>query len=206
MVWVSMIASKLALERLGRVGGNHLDRFEQRQAGLDAAHDDVDRVGKRLQKRLLAARLEKAQQPARQPEARGEGHDGRSQQIAADHIRSHESRHGENAGYGPELLVRPRQTGLRDPDAEGDGLLLFAAGIEFFQRPLDLLAARALAFIGLTRGGRLGTRDRSATGLGLPLARQQRIDEDPCQAADRGGGHEGQCERLHVHRPLNSAR
>src|SRR5258707_9183829 len=55
------------------IGGHHLDRFEQRQTGLDAAHDDVDGVGQRLQERLFAALLEKAQDPARQAE-RSEEH------------------------------------------------------------------------------------------------------------------------------------
>ena len=51
---------EFAAERLGRVGGDHLDRFEQRQAGLDAAHDDVDGVGSAAQEFLLAALLQEA--------------------------------------------------------------------------------------------------------------------------------------------------
>ncbi len=62
--------AELALQRLRRVGGDHLDRSEQRQAGLDAAHDDVDGVGQRLRETPFAALLEKVQEPARQAEAR----------------------------------------------------------------------------------------------------------------------------------------
>ena len=72
-----------------------------------------------------------------------------------------------------------------------------------------LVGAAVMAFatgLGLPRGSRFGTCDRGTPGFGLLLARQQRIDEDPCQAADGGGGHKGQCERLHAHRSLNSPR
>ena len=49
IAWVSMIALNSLRQRLRCVGGDHLDRIEQRQAGLDAAHDHVDRVGQSLQ-------------------------------------------------------------------------------------------------------------------------------------------------------------
>src|SRR5450755_2762088 len=63
---------KLALQRLWRIGGDDLDRLKQRQARLDAAYDHVDGVRQCLEKVLFPAFLEKAQAPARQPEARGE--------------------------------------------------------------------------------------------------------------------------------------
>src|SRR5205085_8765862 len=96
-------------------------------------------------------------------------------------------------------LGRPgSQTGLGKAGAERDGLLPLAPGVEFLQRPLDLLAARALGFLGLTRRS-VGTRDRGAAGFGLPLARQRWIDEYPGQAADGGRGEKRQVERLYAH-------
>ena len=45
------------------------------------------------------------------------------------------------------------------------------------------------------------SRRRTAL-LRLLLSRQQRIEKDPCQAADGGRSEKGKCERLHVHGPL----
>jgi len=59
IAWVSMIARKLAPERLRRIRGDDLDRFEQRQACLDAAHDDVDGVRQRFEEGLLPALFRK---------------------------------------------------------------------------------------------------------------------------------------------------
>ena len=206
MVWVSMMALNSLLSGSGEFGCDHLDRLEQGKAGLDAAHDDVDGVGQRPQELLLAALLEKAQDPARQAEAGAEGHHGAAQQAAADEEGEHEPYRCHNTGHDPEFLGRPGpQSGLGQADGEGDGFLLLAAGVEFLQRSLDLLAARTLAFLDLARR-RVGTCDRGAARLGLPLARQRGIDEYPCQAADGGGGEKRQCKRLHAHRPPTSCR
>src|SRR5206468_5799869 len=99
----------------------------------------------------------------------------------ADHIGEHESDCAGNAGHDPEFLGRPGpQPGLGEAGGERDGLLLLAPGVEFLQRSLDLLAARALGFLDLTRRS-VGTCDRGAAGFGLPLARQRWIDEYPGQ-------------------------
>src|SRR3954463_15779379 len=47
--------------------------------------------------------------------------------------------------------------------------------------------------------GRLGPRDRGAAALGLPFPGQHWIKEDPGEAADGGGGKEGEGKDLHVH-------
>ena len=64
--------AELALDRLGRVGGDDAQAVEQRQTGLDAAHDDVDGIGKCLQELGLAPLLEELEQPERQAAARRE--------------------------------------------------------------------------------------------------------------------------------------
>ena len=43
-VWVSMMRAEFAADRLVGIGGDQLEAVEQRQAGLDAANDDVDGV------------------------------------------------------------------------------------------------------------------------------------------------------------------
>jgi hypothetical protein len=162
--------------------------------------------GSAFRNAFLAALLEKAQDPARQAEAGAESHHGGAKRAAADHKGEHESDRAGNAGHDPEFLGRPgSQTGLGKAGGERDGLLLLAPGVEFLQRSLDLLAARALGFLGLARRS-VGTRDRGAAGFGLPLARQQRIDEYPGQAANGGGGEKRQCERLYAHGILTYSR
>src|SRR5262245_55598054 len=56
--------AEFALDRLRRIVGDDPDAFKQRQPGLDAAHDDVHGIGKRVEKLALAALAQEAQQPA----------------------------------------------------------------------------------------------------------------------------------------------
>src|SRR6266513_912394 len=54
-------------------------------------------------------------------------------------------------------------------------------------------------------GDRFGFCHRGTAAFGLLLSRQQRVEEDPGDAADRDGCQRSQCERLHVHgAPLSS--
>src|SRR6185437_15263798 len=78
----------------------------------------------------------------------------------------------------------PLSVRLTQADAERDLAFLQPAGLEVLQRAFDLLAARALVAVVLTLGNRFRLGDGGAPGLGLLLARQQGIDEDPCHAAD----------------------
>ena len=201
IAWVSMMARNSLLQRLRRIGGDDLDRFEQRQARLDAANDHVDGVRQRLEKVLFPALLEIAQAPARQAEAGGEGEARGGKQSAPDQHRHRKADGRENAGNDHEFLGRPVQPGLREAAAQRDPAFLLAARLEILQRPFDLFAARALVLVGAA-GGRFRLRDRRAAALGLPLPRQQGIDKDPCHAADGGGGEKGQCERLYLHGAL----
>ncbi len=65
------------------VGGDQLEAVEQRQAGLDAAHDDVDGVREIVEEFRLAPLLEKRQHPERQAAARREAEAERRQQSQA---------------------------------------------------------------------------------------------------------------------------
>src|SRR5947208_2768362 len=67
------------------------------------------------------------------------------------------------------MVLNSLLSGLGEAAGEREGLLLPASGVEFLQRSLDLLAARALAFLDLTRRS-VGTCDRGAAGFGLLLA------------------------------------
>src|SRR5262249_18763236 len=93
----------------------------------------------------------------------------------------------------------PVEAGPRQARAQGYLAVPFGASLEFLQRALDLFAARALRLVILPLGGRLGLGDGIAPVLRLPFSRQQRIDEDPGQAADGGGGEGGEREVLHFH-------
>ena len=72
---------EFALDRLLRVERDDLQAVEQRQAGLDAAHDHVDAVREMVEEFLFAALLEKRQQPARQAEGGGKADAERRQQA-----------------------------------------------------------------------------------------------------------------------------
>ncbi len=61
--------AKFAAHRLRRFAGDDAQTIAERQAGLDAADDDVDGVGKFSDEFLHAALRQKAQQPIRQPDA-----------------------------------------------------------------------------------------------------------------------------------------
>ena len=119
--------------------------------------------------------------------------------AATDEHGNREQHARHDGGRDPEFLRRPVQPRLRQADAERNALLLLTSGLEILQRSLDLFTARALALLGLLGHGRVGARDRGAAAFRLPLPGQQRIEEHPGDAADSGGGEEGEGEDLHVH-------
>ncbi len=177
IAWVSMMARNSLLQRLRRVGCDHLDGFEQRQARLDAANDHVDGVRQRAKKVLFAAFLEKAQHPARQTETRGERQaDGRPSGPPPASIAIAK----QTAARMPETIMnfcgRPVQAGLREPGAQRDLLFLLAARLDFLQRAFDLFAARALASVDLAGRDRLRLGDggaATARPFSLPTARDR---------------------------------
>ena len=63
--------AEFGFQRLRRFGRDHLQAVKQRQAGLDAAHDDVDGVREGIEKLRFAALLQIGQEPARQSESAG---------------------------------------------------------------------------------------------------------------------------------------
>ena len=103
------MARNSRLDRLRRFGGDHLQAVEQRQAGLDAAHDDVDGVRKSVEKLVLAPLLEKRQQPARQAEAAGKAQrDGGRRPTLADEQPATNSTTPMTAGDDEELSASTR--------------------------------------------------------------------------------------------------
>src|SRR5690606_14672651 len=107
-------------------------------------------------------------------------------------------RDSQSRGGQEELPLRPAQAGLCDAHLQAGLLVLLLAGLDLFQRDLDLLAARALMSACDARGDRLVARDRRPALLHLLLARQDREQEDPGDAADREGSQEEERERLHL--------
>ena len=135
--------AEFGLHRLRRLGRDHLQAVEQRQAGLDAAHDDVDGVGEGVEEFRLAPLLQERQQPARQAEGAGKAERGGDEQAGADD----QSRPGTSTTPMPrrdqqELPLRPVQAGLRDAHRERHVLALLVALLEFLERLLDDVAAR----------------------------------------------------------------
>ena len=76
--WVSEMRAELGLDRLGGLGGDDLDAIVERQAGLDAADDDVHGVGELVEELVHAALAQEIHHPARQAEKAGDA-DGRGE-------------------------------------------------------------------------------------------------------------------------------
>ena len=115
-------AAEFAAHGLLGVGGDHLEIVEQRQAGLDAAHDHVDGVGKDVEKARFPPLLEERQQPKGQPAAGGEGKADRRQQAGAGRQHQHERANAESAGGQQEAAGRPGQSRLSDAYGEWHAL------------------------------------------------------------------------------------
>jgi hypothetical protein len=176
--------------RLGRLVGDDLDRVQQRQAGLDATDDDVDRVRERVEKLVLAALLEEREQPHRKA---GSGREGEGQSWQRSGLDEHqEGKHGdaEAAGHEQELLLAHREPGLIDPRLQRRLLRLVVLDLEVLEALLDLLAPR---FLNATADAR---RRGLRPGYALPapfrraFAGEDRIEEHPGDAADRKGRQE----------------
>src|SRR6185437_8141776 len=128
--------------------------------------------------------------PARQAEAGRKGKAHGAQDAATCEQPAGEEHGAKHRGDHRELLRRPGEACLSQANAEWNLARLLPARLEILERPLDLLAARALVALVLPLGSWLGLGHGGAAVLRLLLARQQGIDKDPCQAADGGGGRE----------------
>src|SRR5205085_2443278 len=111
-------------------------RIEERQAGLDAADDDVDRIRKVPEEFRVAALAQIGQNPERQPERGGEAERGRGERTSAAQEHENEDDRAEQARTDHELLLRKREARLADAHVERRVLDLPAARLEVLQRLL----------------------------------------------------------------------
>src|SRR5262249_54121415 len=125
---------------------------------------------------------------------------GRNKQVAAGDQRDQEADDTEDTGADHELLLGKREARLVDANRQGRPLDLPVARLEFLQRFLDLVAAHLPGgarppLSAASRGLRHGLHPL----LGLALAGQPRIDEDPCDTAGRDGRQEEQGDLFYGH-------
>jgi hypothetical protein len=99
--------AELALERLGRVGRDDAQAVEERQAGLDAAHDNVDGIRKGRDEFVLAPLLEETQHPEWQAERPGKSHGERSNESGVEQRANPKSDRAEDGCGYEETLLRP---------------------------------------------------------------------------------------------------
>ncbi len=144
----------------------------------------------------------KPSSPARQAEAAGEGEAGGAEQAAADEHGGRRTRAGRHDGGHRSRISAGVQSrpacDMRTPS--GTLFSCWRRASRSLSDRLDLLAARrAGVLFGLLGRGRIGARDRGAAVFRLPFSGQERIKEHPGDAADGGGGEEGEGKDLHVH-------
>ena len=177
-------------DRLRRLARDDAQAVAERQAGLDAAHDDVDGVGKVMQEVVLAPLLQKAEQPARDAEAAGKGcsrlrparrrRPGRSATNSTTPI--------ADADHD-ELPLRPAQAGLRDAHRQAAGSSAFFCRTSSSFSVSSTCSRRTFGLLRPAAATRAaagsGRDDAFLAPLGLPLARQDRIDEHPDHARRR---------------------
>ena len=88
--WPSTTSKNSGPTGAGRLGGNDLHGVGHRQAGLQAAHHDIDGVGEIVEEYLLAALAQITEEPARQAE-----HTDRASRKR--HIPGHAGKHDREA-------------------------------------------------------------------------------------------------------------
>ena len=156
--------------------------------------------GNVLRNFVLAALLEKRQQPERQAERRREAERQRRQQAGADDEHHEKREQPEPAGDHQELLLRPGQAGLVRSASAAAGFfgLLFLTSRSFSVSSTCSRRDFCCAAADARRPARMrATLARRCSACAL--ARQQRIEEHPGDAADRGRHQDEQRERLHLH-------
>ena len=158
-----------------------------------------------MQELRFAALLQESQQPARHAESAGEPRAGGGDQSAAHEENHDEQCKADRHADDDVLAFAPVESRLRDAHRERQVLLLLLADFKFLERVFDLLAAhlRATARGGGNARGRLGAHHARLAFLGMPFARQDRIDEDPDQPACGERHQEEQRERLDRHARLS---
>src|SRR5207344_1412017 len=98
--------SKFRAYRFQRLGSDDPQRIAERQAGFDAADDDVDGVGEPVDELRLAPFFEIRQDPARQAEAGGEAEQHRGDRADIEEVRPRKYDDTERGADDDELPLR----------------------------------------------------------------------------------------------------
>ncbi len=121
--------------------GDQADGVVQRQAGLDRAHDDVERVRKLVEECLDPASATKRDEPAWQTERAGQQRARQDHQRRTGEIGKNRQRDSADAGIDVEALHGNLHARLTDLDLErrllDDAVVGFLLVVEFLQRILD---------------------------------------------------------------------
>ncbi len=197
---------ELAPHGLRRFPGDDLHAVGERQTRLDAAHDDVDGVGKLDQEFGLTALDHARKYPARQTEPAGEGDEQRHQRRGAGDEDDESSHH---AGRQAQEIIGARlhaEAGADQSRAERHPLLRLLLGLDVLDGVLHLLLAHLQ---GLRQGAaplRLGLALRHIGDalLRLALAAHVRHHQHIDDPADGEAGQRHGCQ-LHELRTEQSA-
>ena len=189
-------------DRLRRLAGDDGQALDQRQARLDAAHDDVDGVGELVDELGLPALGEAGQDPARQAPGADEGpeqrHDDR--QVGRRQPDARPTSDAAADAGDPERARRDVEAGPLQAQAQRDLLARLLPVLELLQRLGDL----ALAVLGDVRLRLDGDAPRLVLGhaldalVGAPLAGEVRVDQQIDDGADRDGRQQQQPDEHEV--------
>src|SRR5690606_16460618 len=121
---------------------NDVEALVEWQAGLDAAHDDVDRVGELVEEFRLAALDQAGDEPARQAQGADEGRGDRDQRVHARqrNIRDRAEYQAGDDAHDPERARRDVEARTLEPHAHRQLLALLLLLLELLQRFRNLPA------------------------------------------------------------------
>ena len=186
--------AELDADRIGHFDADGADQFTDRQAGFEAAHDQVDGFREQRREFAQAARHQEAHRHMRQPRADGNTDQARDQRRQAhEHVdderdRAHQHQHEQNVFAQVDALAGRGEAGAH----------LFGLG----QGPLDQPINAGHAAVAAVAAHQ---RDRGGTGLGAagpafaqgvgalaraPVAAHAGKGQR-AQCQHRGGGHRG---------------
>ena len=192
-------AGELAAHRLRRFLGDDVDAVVERQARLDAAHDDVDGVRQLVEEglhALLAAAVDvETGQEGEADAARDEG----DEKARAARRRPRGGQDAAHDAHDQIGRLRPGEPGLLEPAGQrhlADALLL---ALDVLDGRLHLLATVALgALLDLGRARRRGA-DRADALLARALGRDAVVERRIGESAHAECGQEGDEEDAGVH-------
>ena len=150
-VWSSTISWNSERDRLLRFRGDHLQAVDQRQAGLDAAHDHVDGVGEFVAELPQAALALEVHEEMRQQDAAGDA-EAERRESARSRAPGERRPRSPSADADADQIVGVLASSRGRPGAcASSGLgfwllraLAFCVCFELLQRVLDAAPAAAL--------------------------------------------------------------